>query len=101
MNIDIYQLKIKIVSKIPNSPLIELTSNILYSETKTSSITLSEYPYFTDSKLFPINYLQNLKYEELLNIFFNKETFTKMINNNGNDKEKDTKNNKTKKKKVL
>lgn len=91
MSIDIYQLKINILTLIPNNPLIELTSDILFTEKKTidsstgGSIGGSKFPFFTDSKLYPINKLESFEYTDIIKFFFNKTTFIDTINTNNNN----------------
>jgi len=78
---NIFQMKINIITKIPNKEKIELTSNILLHN---SNKKLSNYPYFTDSTLFPKEKLIYLKYDDIVSFFFNKKEFMnimKMQNN--------------------
>jgi hypothetical protein len=69
-------MKINIITKIPNKEKIELTSNILLHNSKKK---LSNYPYFTDSVLFPREKLQYLNYDEIVTFFFNKREFITML----------------------
>jgi hypothetical protein len=79
------QIKIKINTNINNKnkedELIILTSSmikIIKSSIK-SSIVLEEYPYFTDVVEYPWNYLQQLPYIKMVEIFFDHTTFVRML----------------------
>lgn len=77
---NIYQLKIKINTKIPNHLQFELSSDILVHEVKKP---LLKYPLFIDNKPYPKNVLQNYNYNDIVTFFFNNKKFTnvmKMVN---------------------
>lgn len=75
---NIYQLKIKINTKIPKYLQIELTSDILVHDVKTP---LLKYPLFIDNKPYPKKRLQNYTYNEIVAFFFNNKTFTNIMKN--------------------
>jgi hypothetical protein len=74
---NIYQMKINILTQIPNYKQIELTSKILVHGNKKM---LSNYPFFTDNKPFPKK-LKKMKYDEIIFFFFNKQNFTTIMKN--------------------
>ena len=69
-------MKINILTQIPNNKQIEFTSKILVHGNKK---ILSNYPFFTDNKPFPKQKLQNMKYDEIVYFFFNKQKFTRLM----------------------
>lgn len=75
---NMYQLKIKINTKIPSHKQFELTNNVLVHEVKSK---LSKYPLFTDNKAFPKKLLQNYNYNELVLFFFNNKRFISVMKN--------------------
>lgn len=75
---NIYQMRINIMTQIPNNKRIELTSKILVHGNKN---ILSNYPFFTDNKLFPKQILVKMKYDDIVYFFFNKKYFTSILNN--------------------
>jgi hypothetical protein len=101
MSINIYQLKINILTLIPNNPLIELTSDILFTEKKTigGSVGGSKFPFFTDSKLYPIDKLESFEYTDIIKFFFDKSMFTDTINNHTKTQSQSKTQSKTQKKK--
>jgi hypothetical protein len=88
---NIFQMKINIITKIPNKENIELTSDILLHNSKQN---LSNYPYFTDSILFPREKLQYLNYDDVVTFFFNKKEFISMLKLQNNIYTKKYQNNK-------
>lgn len=83
---NIYQLKVKINTKIPNHLEFELSSDILVHDVK---ISLLKYPLFMDNRLYPRKVLQNYDYNEIVKFFFNNRAFTDIMKNiNVNPKSK-------------
>lgn len=78
MNMNVYQIKMKLLTKIPKNENIELTSSLLQHTVKKP---LSNYPFFTDSKPFPKNKLQSLTYDEIVTFFFNNKRFNSVMKN--------------------
>ena len=78
MSINIYQIKIKLLTKIPKHEQLELTSSILKHTVKKP---LSNYPFFTDSKPFPRSELQSLSYDDIVLFFFNNKRFNSLMKN--------------------
>ena len=82
------QIKIKIntnrnmkTNPKKDDDFIILTSSmikIMESSVKTSSI-IEDYPYFTEEVEYPWNYLQQLSYRKVIEIFFNRESFVQML----------------------
>ena len=73
---NIYQLRINLLTQIPNYKQFEFTSKILVHDSKKQ---LSTYPFFTDNKLLPKVKLQNMKYDEIVYFFFNKQNFKNVM----------------------
>ena len=70
------QLKLMIKPSIPDkNEYIEFTSDLLDIKGKS----LSKYPYFTDTIPYPRIKLQNFTYERIVDFFFNKNTFQRLI----------------------
>ena len=74
---NIYQLRINLLTEIPNYKQVEFTSQLLVHESKKK---LSTYPFFTDNKLLPKAKLQNMNYDEIVYFFFNKQKFKNVMN---------------------
>lgn len=74
---NIYQMRINILTQIPNNKQFELTSQILVHGNKK---LLSSYPFFTDNKPFPKK-LQTMNYDDIVFFFFNKQNFTTIMKN--------------------
>ena len=58
---------------------IEFTSSLLPEKSKGKSF--AKYPFFSDTHAYPKLKLKNSTYEDILEFFFNKEEFTKIIRN--------------------
>ena len=74
---NIHQLKILLKTSIPgkNEP-IELTNSIL----NVPGTFTSNYPYFSPTMDYPHTQIQDMTYEDRIRFFFNKNTFTKILN---------------------
>ena len=74
---NIHQLKILLKTSIPgkNEP-IELTNSIL----NVPGTFTSNYPYFSPTMDYPHTKIQDMPYEDRIRFFFNKNTFTKILN---------------------
>lgn len=79
MNLDIEQLKITISTNIPNIRSVEFTSSLLYHPDYKSIKTSNKYPYITSTRDYPVTALKGMEYDKIIDFFFNKQTFTKML----------------------
>lgn len=79
MNLNIQEVKITISSNIPEFPSIEFTSSLLYHPDSKSIKTSNKYPYITNSRDYPVTVLKGMEYEKIIDFFFNKKTFTKVL----------------------
>ena len=86
MNYNIQQLKISLVTNIPSKENIDFTKDLLYHPDHNNFFNLNTYPYTTTKQLYPEGVLSQLQYDELINIFFNKEKFENMLLQNKDDK---------------
>ena len=78
--IGIKQLQMMIKTGIPGKDeYIEFTSSLLPEKSKGKSF--AKYPFFSDTHAYPKLKLKNSTYEDILEFFFNKEEFTKIIRN--------------------
>jgi hypothetical protein len=78
--IGIKQLKLRIKTSIPGKEeYIEFTSDLL--NIKSKGKPFAKYPFFSDTYLYPKIKLQNLTYEQVVDFFFNKDTFLKTLRN--------------------
>jgi hypothetical protein len=80
---NVKELKIKISTNINETPFV-LTYSKIYNPTSKEMpkrVNINEYPYFTADVLYPES-LAEITYNELLNIFFNKQEFINIIINN-------------------
>jgi hypothetical protein len=90
--VKIKQLKIMLDTNISETPEPLTYSNIyIPPDEKTNNddekLKMSEYPFFTDDIAYPEEILKDKPYKEILKIFFNKNSFTKFIVNNGKPSE--------------
>ena len=76
--IEIDNIQIVLDTNISNNPEIPLTLSLLNVDTD-SNITYSQLPFFTSSCEFPIDLLMKMKYSQIIQFFFNKDTFEKTI----------------------
>jgi hypothetical protein len=73
----VHQLKILLKTSIPEQgELIELTSSLLPIKVKSQ---LGKYPYFSPSLEYPRTVIQDMRYEDRINFFFNQGTFNKFM----------------------
>jgi len=77
--IEIEQIQIILDTNIPNNPAIPLTLSLLNIE-NVSQQTYSQLPFFTSSCIFPNDLLMKMTYSQIIQFFFNKDTFTKTMN---------------------
>ena len=82
MNLDIQQLKITVSTNIPEIKSIELTSSLLYHPDYKAIKVSNKYPYITSSREYPATVLKGMSYDKIVDFFFNKRTFTKILTNN-------------------
>ena len=82
MNLDIQKLKITLNTNVKNSKPIEFIKDVLYHPEHKSFSDIEKYPYITTTQLYPEDYLSKLEYDKIVNIFFNKENFQDMLNEN-------------------
>ena len=88
------QLKFMIKTSIPDKDeYIEFTSDLLDIK-KTKS--LSKLPFFLDTQAYPRIKLQNFSYERIVEFFFNKNTFQKIMRSTTRKNHSDTNKNKFK-----
>jgi len=81
--IEIEQIQIILDTNISNNPEIPLTLSLLNTDTEyDSDQTYSQLPFFTSSCEFPIDLFMKMKYSQIIQFFFNKDTFLKTINKN-------------------
>lgn len=74
------QIKIIFYTNLPNQDKIEFKRSLLYHpDLKESSLRLEEYPYFTDLVEYPLNKLKRLSYSEMVDFFFNKQQFNRLL----------------------
>jgi hypothetical protein len=79
MNLDIQQLKITLSTNIPEIQSVELTSSLLYHPDYKSIKASNKYPYITSSREYPATALNGMEYDKIVDFFFNKRTFTKIL----------------------
>lgn len=78
--VGIKQLKMMIKTSIPEKDeFIEFTSDLL--KIKSKGKPFSKYPFFSETHLYPKIKLQNYTYERVVEFFFNKDVFQKIIRN--------------------
>jgi hypothetical protein len=78
--IGIKQLKMMIKTGIPGKEeYIDFTSALL--PVKSKGKTFAKFPFFSDTHAYPKIKLQNFTYERIVEFFFNKEVFLKIIRN--------------------
>ena len=80
MSVNIQKLKVTISTNIPGQQSIEFTKDTLYYPGFNSFPNIDKYPYITTNILYPEKYLTDLNYEEIVNFFFNKNNFLKVLN---------------------
>lgn len=80
MNLDIQQLKITISTNIPEIKSIEFTSNLLYNPEFKTIRAPNKYPYITSVRDYPVTVLKGMSYDNMIDFFFNKKTFTRILN---------------------
>ena len=78
MSLNIQKLKITLLTNATNNKPIEFTKDVLYK----SPSDIEKYPYITTKQLYPEGYLSKLDYDKIVNIFFNKDNFEEMLNEN-------------------
>lgn len=78
--IGIKQLKMMIKTGIPGKPEYTLFNSKLLS-IKSKGKPFAEFPFYSDTHLYPSIKLQNATYERIVEFFFNKEDFLKTIRN--------------------
>ena len=86
--IGIKQLKMMIKTGIPGKPEYTLFNSKLLS-IKSKSKPFAEFPFYSDTHLYPNTKLQNSTYERIIEFFFNKEDFLKTIRNKPQDNVKE------------
>ena len=80
MNYDIEELKIMLYTNIQNNRLLPFTRKLLSQpEITTTNIDLNDYPYFTFDVKYPKGQMQYLRYQERVEIFFNKQLFSEYL----------------------
>jgi len=79
MNLDIQQLKITVSTNIPEIKSVELTSSLLYHPDYKAIKVSNKYPYITSSREYPATVLKGMSYDKIVDFFFNKRTFTKIL----------------------
>lgn len=78
--VGIKQLKMMIKTSIPEKDeYIEFTSDLL--KIKSKGKPFSKYPFFSETHLYPKVKLQNYTYPRVVEFFFNKEMFQKILRN--------------------
>ena len=80
MNYDIEELKIMLYTNIQKNRLLPFTRKLLsHPEITTTNIDLNDYPYFTFDVKYPKGQMQYLRYQERIEIFFNKQLFSEYL----------------------
>lgn len=79
----IIPIKIILNTNIPNSHIIEFTSNLLYNPTLNNKSDLEKYPLFTNLYKYDEQIIMNDSYDKIVNFFFNKKTFLDKITTYG------------------
>ena len=80
MNYDIEELKIMLYTNIQNNRLLPFTRKLLSQpEITSTNIDLNDYPYFTFDVKYPKGQMQYLRYQERVEIFFNKQLFSEYL----------------------
>lgn len=79
MSLNIQKLKITLTTNLPKNKTFEFTKDVLYHPEYKTFENIEKYPYFTEKQLYPESYLSQLQYDEVVNIFFNKEKFERML----------------------
>lgn len=79
MSLNIQKLKVTLNTNIPTHQSIEFTKDVLYHPEFNSFTGIEKYPYFTNKQLYPESYLSQLHYDEIVNIFFNRTKFERML----------------------
>lgn len=79
MSLNIQKLKITLNTNIPKQKSIEFTKDVLYHPEYNSFTDIEKYPYITTKQLYPTSYLYQLHYDEIVNIFFNRTKFERML----------------------
>ena len=87
--VGIKQLQMMIKTSIPDKDeYIEFTSSLL--DVKSKGKPFAKYPFFSDTFLYPKIKLQNFSYERVVEFFFNKDTFLKILRNKTRKNVKDS-----------
>ena len=79
MSLNIQKLKITLNTNIPKQKSIEFTKDVLYHPESKSFIDIEKYPYITAKQLYPEDFLSELDYDGIVNIFFNRDKFERML----------------------
>ena len=79
MSLNIQKLKITLNTNIPKQKSIEFTKDVLYHPESKSFKDIEKYPYITTKQLYPEDLLSDFDYDEIVNIFFNRDKFERML----------------------
>lgn len=79
MSLNIQKLKVTLNTNIPKQKSIEFTKDVLYHPESNSFKDIEKYPYITTKQLYPEKFLYDLDYDEIVNIFFNRDKFERML----------------------
>lgn len=79
MSLNIQKLKVTLNTNIPKQKSIEFTKDVLYHPESNSFKDIEKYPYITTKQLYPEKFLFDLDYDEIVNIFFNRDKFERML----------------------
>lgn len=79
MSLNIQKLKITLNTNVPKQKSIEFTKDVLYHPESNSFKDIEKYPYITTKLLYPDKFLSELDYAEIVNIFFNRDKFERML----------------------
>lgn len=79
MSLNIQKLKVTLITNIPKQKSIDFTKDVLYHPESNSFKDIEKYPYITTKQLYPEKFLSDLDYDEIVNIFFNRDKFERML----------------------
>ena len=76
---NIIPIKIIMNTNIPDSHIVEFTSNLLYHPELKNISNLEKYPLFTNLYKYDEQTIMNKPYDKIVNFFFNKKIFLSKI----------------------
>jgi hypothetical protein len=74
MSIEINELKINLITNIPDKQNIEYTKDLLYHPDIEINASINKYPYLVSNIELTKDYFDGYEYDKLVNVFFNRNT---------------------------